>query len=164
MAQRKRERMYFVHQSLPQATYLMLLSREPGRHEQANSKRKDLLLYGKHKSLAGKYLIQETLLPLCLLLSISVLLSMVAKGKSYRVPQHFPALTVFTMSQAQHKWEQFVVVLKLCRVPVEQEHVGMGFGTAVPYYLLDPRVFGGVSGCRAQQCTGAYSSQLTAGC
>lgn len=65
--------MYFVHQSLPQATYLMLLSREPCRHEQANSKRKGLLLYGKHRSLAGKYLIQETPLPLCLLYLCSAL-------------------------------------------------------------------------------------------
>lgn len=164
MAQRKREKMYFVHQSLPQATYLMLLSREPCRHEQANSKRKGLLLYGKHRSLAGKYLIQETPLPLCLLFSISVLLSVVTKGKSYGVPQHFPALTVFTMSQAQHNWEQFVVVLNLWRVPVEQEHEGMGSGTTVSFHLLDLRVFSGDSGCRAQQCTGAYSSQLTAGC
>lgn len=164
MAQRKREKMYFVHQSLPQATYLMLLSREPGRHEQANSKRKDLLLYGKHKSLAGKYLIQETPLLLCLLFTVSVLLCMVAKSKSYGVPQHFPALTVFTMSQAQHNWEQFVVVLNLWRVPVEQEHEGMGFGTSVPFYLLDLRVFSGDSGCRAQQCIGTCSSQLTAGC
>lgn len=65
------------------------------------SKRKDILLYGKHKGLADKYLTQETPLPLYICSACYG-----CKDKSSGVQQHLPALTPDTMNQTQYHWER----------------------------------------------------------